>query len=100
MAEKGSFGIMFDLSFSEFVTTRVIKILFIIGILFSALGALMIIIGGFNSGWVVGILALLLSPLVFLLYVLLARIWCEMIIVIFRIAENTARLVDQGKKTE
>jgi hypothetical protein len=100
MAEKGSFSILFDLSFSEFVTTRVIKILFIIGILFSALGALMIIIGGFNSGWGVGILALLLSPLVFLLYVLLARIWCEMIIVIFRIAENTARLVDQGKKTE
>lgn len=98
MTEKGSIGILFDLSFSEFVTTRVIKILFIIGILFAALGALMVIIAGFNNGWGVGILALLLSPLVFLLYVLLARIWCEMIIVIFRIAENTARLVDQGKR--
>ncbi|MCC5843569.1 MAG: DUF4282 domain-containing protein [Verrucomicrobia bacterium] len=43
-----------------------------------------------------GIMFLILSPLLFLLYVLGARIWCEMIIVLFRIAENTSRLVEKN----
>jgi len=39
---------------------------------------------------------LILSPLVFLLYAILVRMWCELIIVVFRIAEKTGRLVEQG----
>jgi hypothetical protein len=34
--------------------------------------------------------------LVFLLLVVVGRVWLELIIVAFRIAENTARLVQQG----
>ena len=97
METKGIIGTLFDLSFTEFVTTRVIKVLFVIGIVFAAIGAVGLIVGGFAGGAVKGLVCLILSPLVFLLYVLLARIWCELIIVMFRIAENTSRLVDQGK---
>ncbi len=95
MPAKGSVGMLFDLSFTEFMTTRVIKVLFIIGVVFAAIGTIALIIGGFSAGAGRGILVLVLSPLVFLLYVLGARIWCEMIIVIFRIAENTSRMVDR-----
>lgn len=94
MAEKGAFGAIFDLSFSEFVTTRVIKVLYVIGIFISALIALAVLIGGLSEGVVAGILGLILAPIIFMLYVLLARIWCEMIIVIFRIAENTSKIAN------
>lgn len=97
MTTKGSVGMLFNLSFTEFVTTRVIKVLFIIGVIFAAIGTIALIVAGFSAGAGMGILFLLLSPIVFLLYVLAARIWCEMIIVLFRIAENTSRLVDQNK---
>ncbi len=97
MEEKGLCGLLFDLSFSEFVTTRVIKVLFILGIVLSALGALAMIGAGFAAGTGRGILMLVLSPLVFLLYALVVRVWCELIIVVFRIAENTSRLVDRDK---
>ena len=97
MQNKGFIGMLFDLSFTEFVATRIIKILFIIGVFFSAIWTLGFISGGFSIGKVVGVIFLLLSPLFFLLSVLLSRIWCELIIVVFRIAENTSRLVDQGK---
>ena len=97
MTTKGSVGMLFDLSFTEFVTTRVIKVLFIIGVIFAAIGTIALIVAGFSAGAGMGILFLLLSPIAFLLYVLAARIWCEMIIVLFRIAENTSRLVDQNK---
>ena len=97
MQNKSSIGMLFDLSFTEFVTTRFIKILFIIGVVFAAIGALALIVTGFSASAVRGLLFLILSPIVFLIYVFLVRIWCEMIIVVFRIAENTSRLVDQGK---
>jgi hypothetical protein len=96
MSDKGSIGMLFDLSFSEFITTRVIKFLFVLGVVFAAIGTIALIVGGFSAGAGKGFLSLILSPLVFLLYVLAARIWCEMVMVLFRIAENTSRLVDQS----
>ncbi len=87
-----------DLSFTEFVTTRIIKFLFVLAIIASAIGAVAMVIGVFSSHSVAfGILGLLLSPVVFLLYVLFARMWLELIIVAFRIAENTGRLLEQNK---
>lgn len=97
MENKGTIGLLFDLSFSEFVTTRVIKILFILGVVGAAIGSLMFIVAGFSDGFFKGLLFLILSPLVFLLWTLGARIWCELIIVAFRIAENTSRMVEKGK---
>jgi len=98
MPNRGPISMLFDLSFTEFVTTRIIKIIFIIGIVLAAILAFALIIGGFSAGTGRGILFLILSPLVFLFYVLLARIWCEVIIVLFRIAENTSRMVDQNRE--
>lgn len=91
-------GVLFDLSFAEFVTTSMVKLFFIIGIIWSTILTLVLIVLGFKVGASKGVLALLLSPIVFLISVLCARIWCEMIIVVFRIAENTSRLVEQGKQ--
>ena len=98
MDTQGFLGSIFDLSFTEFITIRIIKFLFILGIIFAAIGTLLLIVTGFSNGIGVGILSLVLSPLIFLVYVLLARVWCEMIIVMFRIAENTGRLVEQGNR--
>jgi len=94
MEEKSFFEVLFDLSFKEFVTTRLIKLIFVIGIVFSALSALMMIVGGFRMSFGSGLIRLILSPVVFGLMVLGVRVWCEMIIAVFRIAENTGRLAD------
>ncbi|MDH3604232.1 MAG: DUF4282 domain-containing protein [Candidatus Tectomicrobia bacterium] len=97
MAPKSLLGSLFDFSFTEFITTRIISILFILGVVVSGLGALGFIISGFASSVGRGILFLILSPIIFLIHVLIARIWCEIVIVVFRIAENTGRLVDQNR---
>jgi hypothetical protein len=98
MNPQGFLGSIFDFSFTEFITIRIIKFLFILGIIFAAIGTLVLIVTGFSNGIGAGILSLVLSPLIFLIYVLLARVWCEMILVVFRIAEHTGRLVDQGNR--
>jgi hypothetical protein len=96
MDEKGFFGRLFDMSFMEFVTIRIITILYALGIAGSVLVSTAFIVTGFSSGAGRGILFLILSPVVFLLCVLVVRIWCEMVIAMFRIAENTRHLVDQA----
>ena len=48
--ERGLIGSLFDLSFTDFVTTRIIKFLFILAIIFSGIQALAVIIAGFTSG--------------------------------------------------
>lgn len=91
--EKGFFGKLFDMSFSEFVTTQLIKLLYILAIAGAVIGGLIFIVAGFSNGAGVGILFLLLSPIIVTFYILMARIWLELIIVVFRIAENTSQLV-------
>ncbi|MCF7793473.1 MAG: DUF4282 domain-containing protein [Candidatus Cloacimonetes bacterium] len=87
--KKGFLGALFDFSFSEFITTKVIKFLFILGVVISIILAIGFIVAGFNMSTALGILFLILSPLCFLIYVILIRIWLEIIIVVFKIAENT-----------
>ena len=94
--EKGFLGSLFDMSFTEFVTTRIVHILYIIAIALSGLAALGALATGFASGSVGGILAgLIVAPILFVFWVLCARVWLEVIVVAFRIAENTGRLVEQ-----
>lgn len=91
----GFFASLFDFSFTEFITTKMIKFLYVVGMLLAGLLAVVFIIGGFSRGAGYGIAALIFSPLVFLVYVILARVWLEIIIVIFRIAEHTAEIAKQ-----
>jgi hypothetical protein len=94
---EGLLSSFMDFSFSEFVTTRLIKILYILGIIGAGLFALSVIVSGFSSSIGIGIISLVLSPIVFVLCVLYVRICLELIIVLFRIAENTAELVKLQK---
>ncbi len=94
---KSGLTLLFDLSFSEFVTTKLIKILFLIGIGLAGIGSIGLIVSGFVAGVGWGLLFLILSPVVFMLLVLLSRISCELILVLFRVAENTSKIANQDK---
>jgi hypothetical protein len=98
MQQKGFFGALFDLSFSEFVTTKLIKVLYIILLIVMALGYLALVIAGFSQSFWGGLLMLVIvGPIATLLYIIMARVYMELLIVIFRIAENTGELVKQGR---
>ncbi len=91
MNNEGILGALFDFSFSTFVTTKIVKILYVLGVALSALIALIILVSGLASGSVLMALGgIILAPIAFLIYVLVCRIWLELVVVVFRIAENTA----------
>jgi len=103
MDTKGFLGELFDFSFSKFVTFRVVKVLYGLGIAGAVIFGLSVLVRGFmllRYQALVGLVTILIgAPLAMFLTILWARIWLEIIIVIFRIAENTGQLVEQGKTT-
>ena len=98
MQGKGFFGTLFDLSFSEFITTKLIKILYILLLVLVAIGFVIAFFGSLvtmfsRGGFLQGLLGVVLAPVGALIYVILARMWMELVIVLFRIAENTTEMV-------
>ncbi|MGQ9651743.1 MAG: DUF4282 domain-containing protein [Phycisphaerae bacterium] len=100
---KSFFSSLLDMSFSDFVTPKIIKILFILAIIGSAIWALALLVAGLGSGSAGGFLGGLIgAPIVFIVAVILIRVYLEVLLVMFRIAENTRRLVEhtEGSRTD
>ncbi len=89
MANNGFLKNLFDTSFSEFLTTKIIRVIYIIGIVFCGIGALIFLFSGDLNFFV----RLIGAPVAFFLYVILLRIWLEVVMVIFKIADNTSKMV-------
>ncbi|TVQ63230.1 MAG: DUF4282 domain-containing protein [Phycisphaerales bacterium] len=86
--------VLLDFSFTRFITLRVIKILYVLGLVLVALAWVVFVIRAFNEDVFAGIAAIGIGIFVALLYIILFRVWLELIVVIFRIAENTTKLVE------
>jgi hypothetical protein len=96
--DKGFFGALFDFSFTHYVTPTIIRIIFGIVIVVSAIGALGVAIAAFSVNIVLGFLVLIIfGPLIFLVYVILYRVFLEVVMAVFTIAENTTKMADGGR---
>jgi hypothetical protein len=94
------FQALFDFSFKEFVTPKIIKILYGLGIFLAAIAALGLIVRGFDNSFLKGLLILIVSPFVFIVYTILVRIWLEIVIALFRIADNVGEIAKVKKQAE
>ena len=110
---EGFFRSLFDFSFSHFVVTKMIKVLYGLAIIAAGILALVVLISGLGAAGAafqgspyhssspgLGVLAviggLIGAPLVFLLAVVCARIYLEVLIVVFRISEHVAEIASRG----
>jgi len=75
MEVKGFFGSLFDFSFTEFITPRIIKLLFVLAIIIAGIAALVMFFAGIATGGPGAFLAIIGAPLLFLIYVVGARVW-------------------------
>jgi hypothetical protein len=90
MDQKSFLGALFDVSFQSFITTRIIKVLFLLQMVVAGIASLAVVGAGFSQGFLVGTATLLIvAPLVFLMWMLMIRVQLELVLVVFRIAENT-----------
>jgi len=96
--EPGFFAKLFDFSFENFITPTIIKALFIIYIVVVALISLAMVIVAFTQSALVGILTLIVGvPIFGFIYILVGRVWLELVIIFFRIHENTEALAVQKR---
>jgi hypothetical protein len=94
MGEQGFLAALFDVSFSSLVTTRVIKVLYVLSMIIIGLFALFFVVAAFSNSVAGGIIVLLVvAPLAALLYLIYVRVLLELVIVIFRIWETNVELV-------
>jgi hypothetical protein len=90
MEAKGFVGGLLDFSFTSFITPKIVKFLYIIGIIF---GLLMIIVSLFTLGW----WGLLVGPISFILGLLGLRIYLELICIFFRIEGHLTKMSGETK---
>lgn len=91
---KGFFASLFDLSFSSLITTRIIKVLYVLALIGIGLGYLVFTISAFASDTAFGVITLfVLGPIVALIYVVYARVFLELVIALFRIMESNVEMV-------
>ncbi|HUF32389.1 MAG TPA: DUF4282 domain-containing protein [Acidimicrobiales bacterium] len=93
--DAGFFGSLFDMSFSSFVTTKLVKIIYVLAMVVIGLMALAQVIVAVASGESGAIVAsLLFVPLFALLALIWTRVGLELVIVVFRIGEDARRTAD------
>lgn len=83
---------IFDPSFKEFVTTRLVRFIYILGLVIGALFSVSCIAFALPGGVLFALGAVVLVTVVYLLFAMTLRVLLELIIVLFRIAENTDRM--------
>lgn len=87
---KGFFGALFDFGFTSFITLRFLKVIYALLVGLILLTGFVFFAGLLLRGGVGVLLAIVGVPLVTLLYLVLARVYMEIIALFFRIGENTS----------
>ena len=91
---KGLLASLFDLDFRYFITLKFLKVIYVVVMLVIGLGALLFFFSFASQGAGGAILGLVLAPIGALFYLVFARVYLELIALLFRIAENTTRIAD------
>jgi Domain of unknown function (DUF4282) len=94
---QGFLGALFDFSFTSFVTTKIIKVLYALIMVLVSLSALVFTISAFRSSAVFGLLVLVIGdPLFIIIVMAFWRLVLESFVVVFRIAEDIRALRERG----
>jgi uncharacterized protein DUF4282 len=85
--QGGFLNALMDTRFDHLITPSLIRFLYVVGMVILALGALAVIIAGFAESAGTGVLLLILAPIGALIYLIVLRLWLELIVVAFKIRE-------------
>jgi hypothetical protein len=93
---KGFFASLFDLSFSSLITTKIIKVLYVLTLATIGLAYLAFTISAFAADSTAGLFVLFIGgPIMALVYIVYARVFLEIVIALFRIMESNLQIADR-----
>jgi hypothetical protein len=94
----GFFESLMDTRFDHLITPTMIRFLYIAAMVLIALGALAVIIAAFAESAGGGVIALILVPIFALIYLIVTRLWLELVIVIFKIRDATEEVAANTRR--
>ncbi len=93
MESQSFFSGLFDFSFKEYVTPKIIRVIFVILIVFATIGAVALLVASARGGGFGIVFGIIFAVVGFFFYVILFRIYLEVVSALFRINDNIATLV-------
>ena len=95
MNPKNFLEALFDFSFTSFITTKLVKVLYGLCIAVFALVSVFIVLGALKASIIGGFFALIIvAPIFFSMAVVYSRVMLEIIVVFFRISEQMSVVAD------
>ena len=101
--EKGGWRILFDFSFKKFIMLDLVRILYILAVIFTSVICLFIVVSaigmfaahpGFAEAFY-ALAMLVLAPVVFFLNLCAIRVYLEAVIILYRIREDVAEMKEK-----
>ncbi|MDQ3724877.1 MAG: DUF4282 domain-containing protein [Actinomycetota bacterium] len=99
LPRRGFFNALMDTRFNSLITPSLIRFVYILAMILIAIATLGMIIAGFAESPGTGILFLILAPLIGLLYLIVTRLWLELIVVIFKIRDAAEEVAVNTRRT-
>jgi len=97
-ASIGFFAALFDLSFTQFVSEKLVKVAYAFALLLIFFGIVYSVVMSFTSSFWSGIWSVIFAPIVFVVATTLVRVWLEFVVVVFRIADHVGDIAETTKK--
>jgi len=95
-SSSGFFPALFDFTFNTFVTPKIVRIVYVLAVVWAVLGYLFAVIGGFASSITTGLVALVFGPIVAIIWLAVVRIGLEFGISVVRMSEDVHRRLPQA----
>lgn len=95
-SSTGFLPALFDFTFTHFVTPMLVKFVYLLATIALAIGGIAWIIGGFTQSIGLGILALILVPIGFIIYLALVRMTLEFYLSVVRMSQDIHQRLRQA----
>lgn len=86
------FQALFDMSFTNLITMRFLRVIYMLLVALSGIGVVVTILMAFTQSFSAGLTSLVLGAGGWILYVIIIRVSLEVIAVLFKIKDNTEKM--------
>ena len=94
---KGLIRSLYDFGFTSLIAMRVLRFVYAILVILYSIFVAILFVGFLASGKGAGVaFAIIFVPIMYLLYLILLRIWMEIIVVFFKIGEDVHAIRHRG----
>lgn len=99
LTQRGVVASLFDVTFTSLIGTKLVRVLYVLAMVWVGLTALFYIFLGFHTSPIAGLAVLfIVAPLISLILLGVTRLAFEVYIAIFQLVANTNELVAQGRR--